>query len=63
MPHTLEDLQADLEEIDVNNAISDHLQCAESSETLDDFRANLQEAIDAAISLAAQLKTLKITAM
>ena len=58
---TLEDLQADLEEIE--NAIPDHLMNAESCETLDDFRINLQEAIDAAIRLAAELKTLKITAM
>ena len=56
MTQTLEELQEDLNEIE--NDISDHLQCAESCETLDDFRANLQEAIDAALTLVNVLKIL-----
>ena len=58
MSEQLEDLQAEID-ADIAHQISDHLDCAESCETLDDFTDNVQNAIDAASTLIHELKTLQ----
>tara|TARA_R110000803_G_scaffold32357_6_gene71390 strand:- start:1199 stop:1384 length:186 start_codon:yes stop_codon:yes gene_type:complete len=53
----LDELQADIDDLDADS-IADHLSNAESCDTIEDFRDNLQAAIDAAKTLTAQLKTM-----
>jgi hypothetical protein len=55
----LEELQAEIAEASTcHSAIHDALDCAEGCETVEDFRANLAEAIDAAEQLVKDLKEL-----
>ena len=57
MSEQLENLQGEVETT-IPAEIADHIDCAECCETIEDFRANLWEAIDAAESLAHNLKAL-----
>ena len=56
---TVEDLQAEIE-TETAREIADHLDCAESCETIEDFQDNIQNAIDAAKTLIYELKKLQV---